>query len=473
VRSARALTLFLWILAWGGAVALPCAGLAAPADPRFPQPDFRSGYSVPKPAHPAAPSPALEILDLGVLVAALAAASHLALRERSRRALFLLALFSLLYFGFYRKGCVCPVGSTQNVFLAAFDASYAVPPIAALFFFLPLSFALFFGRTFCSAVCPLGCLQDAVVVRPVPVPPAVAHALGMVPYAYLATALLFASTGAGFVICRYDPFVSFFRLGGSASLLAFGGFLLLAGLFVARPYCRFLCPYGVLLRWASLFSRRHSTITPDRCVQCRLCEGSCPFGAILPPPPGAGEGRESRRRTMSSLLLLLPFLAVAGGLLGYRMRGALSAVHPTVALADRLLREEAGLEKGGDAATDAFRQTERPLSDLLAEAGILRDRFGTGGALAGAFLGVSFGGKLIAISRRRRNTEYVPDRAACLSCGRCFDSCPVEQIRRHGTPEDYDRLRETLATRGGQEALRSGLASGTLLEVIRGERANG
>ena len=40
-------------------------------------------------------------------------------------------------------------------------------------------------------------------------------------------------------------------------MLTAGGILLVSGVFIARPYCRFLCPYGILLRWASLFSRWH------------------------------------------------------------------------------------------------------------------------------------------------------------------------------------------------------------------------
>ena len=38
------------------------------------------------------------------------------------------------------------------------------------FFFLPLVAALLFGRVFCGGVCPLGAVQDLVLLRPVTVP---------------------------------------------------------------------------------------------------------------------------------------------------------------------------------------------------------------------------------------------------------------------------------------------------------------
>jgi ferredoxin len=39
--------------------------------------------------------------------------------------------------------------------------------------------------------------------------------------------------------------------------------------------------------------------------------------------------------------------------------------------------------------------------------------------------------KLMTLSLRRTLTDHVPDRAECLSCGRCFASCPV--LRCTGT----------------------------------------
>ena len=72
-------------------------------------------------------------------------------------------------------------------------------------------FTLFFGRTFCAAVCPLGAVQELVAVRPVKVPRWLDQALGLLAYVYLGAAVMFAATGTAFLICRYDPFVGFFR----------------------------------------------------------------------------------------------------------------------------------------------------------------------------------------------------------------------------------------------------------------------
>ncbi len=262
------------------------------APPRFPPPDFTPDYQMPASTYPGARATWRDFADVAVLGAALSAAAYLALKRRSRNGILALSIFSLAYFGFYRAGCICPIGGIQNVTLALVNRSYAVPLVAVLFFALPLVFALLFGRVFCGGVCPLGAIQDLVLIRPVRVPLWLQKALGVLPLVYLGAAVLFAALDTMFIICRYDPFVSFFRLGGSFGMLVAGGVVLLLSVFIGRPYCRFACPYRVLLGLCSRVAWRHATVTPDECITCSLCEGECPFGAIRRPTPEGvgGEG---------------------------------------------------------------------------------------------------------------------------------------------------------------------------------------
>ena len=119
---------------------------------RFPKPDFQSDYIQPDLLTPGPRAMALEYMDIFMLVAALSLATYFAHKQRSRRNIFLLMVFALAYFGFYRKGCVCSVGAIQNVSLALFNPAYVIPVSVIVFFVLPLVFALFYGRTFCAAV---------------------------------------------------------------------------------------------------------------------------------------------------------------------------------------------------------------------------------------------------------------------------------------------------------------------------------
>ena len=168
---------------------------------RFPSPTFDSGYELPGMTVPEPGADLYEYLGVVALLAALGLASYLALKKRSRRGIFILVIFSLLYFGFWRKGCMCPVAATQNIAMALFLHSYIVPVTVIAFFTLPLIFTLFFGRTFCGAVCPLGVIQDVVIVRPIKVPSRLEHALGLLRYVYFGAAVLFAATGNAFIIC--------------------------------------------------------------------------------------------------------------------------------------------------------------------------------------------------------------------------------------------------------------------------------
>ncbi|MEI7437925.1 MAG: 4Fe-4S binding protein, partial [bacterium] len=311
-------------------VLLLFATLSASGENRFPKPQIGGGYTMPSATEPAARSLQLEALDVAVLALALSLAAWLVLKQRSRRGVFLLGLFCLLYFGFWRKGCVCSVGAIQNVTLWAFDGGYVLPLSAAAFFILPLIFSLLFGRVFCAAVCPLGAIQDLTVLFPVRIPAWLSRVLGLFPYIYLGLAVLLAGAGISYLICRFDPFVAFFRFGGEFPMVIAGVLLLLIGVFVARPYCRFLCPFGVLLNWTSRLSKWHVTITPDECVKCRLCENACPFEAIQ--MANAGQPVESRAvgvKRLTYLLCLLPVLILTCGWAGSRLDLSLARLDAT------------------------------------------------------------------------------------------------------------------------------------------------
>jgi NosR/NirI family transcriptional regulator, nitrous oxide reductase regulator len=416
-----------------GLATLVLAASTTFGDQRFPPPDFESGYVLPETEYPPARAVTWEYIDTAVLLVALGLGSWFILKRRSRRAVLGLSMFALLYFGFFRLGCVCAIGSVQNVTLALFDSGYVLPLTVLLFFVAPLVTALFFGRTFCAAVCPHGALQDLVLVKPITVPRWLEAGLGVIPYLFLGLGVLFAATGSAFIICRYDPFVPLFRFSGGLTMLLAGGGFVLASMFIGRPYCRFLCPYGVLLKFAARVSRWRVRITPDICTQCRLCEQSCPFGAIREPatPRLSKAELHTERRRFLVLLALLPILVGGAGWLGVQVSAGASKVHPTVALADLYLGQQIAEEPAALPAVDAlaYARAQRSAETVLTEAQAVRRQFVRGGWLFGAFVGLVIGVKLLRHSVHPRRTEYEPDRGACYSCARCFNDCPQERVR--------------------------------------------
>jgi NosR/NirI family nitrous oxide reductase transcriptional regulator len=398
------------------------------AQERFPRPEFQTDYVYPENQMPLQRSQTWEYIDIGVLIAALSVTSWLALKKRSRQGLIWMSVFSLAYFGFFREGCICAVGSVQNVALALFNDSYAIPLTALLFFLIPLIFALLFGRVFCAGVCPLGAIQELTGFKPVKLPKAVESVMAAVPFIYLALAVLFAAMESQFIICKYDPFVGIFRLDAKYTMIIFGVLLLLAGIFINRPYCRYLCPYGVFLNIFSRFAGKHLTITPAECTNCRLCEeDACPYDAILPSniDQPVEEPVKSRKRFIA-YFLLIPVFAAAGGLILYNAAPALATINRDVQLAREIRAEqERGIEAVSEAAS-AFKESGQTEEELFANEITIISRFRKASPWAGVFLGLSLGISLFGMTIRKTRTEYKPHQGKCYSCGRCFKYCPVE-----------------------------------------------
>ena len=425
--------LFWLALAW---VVAPAVGWS---EARFPPPDFaETNHQLPTTAMPFGRGVVLEYLDLAVLAVCLGIATWLVHKKRSRKGLIALSVFSLLYFGFWRHGCICAIGSVQNVALSLSGSGYSVPIVVVGFFVLPLAVALFAGRSFCAGVCPHGALQDLVLLKPLKVPAWLEHALSVLPYIYLGAGVLFAATGSAFIICQYDPFVPMFRMNGRILMVLSGVALLLLGTVVGRPYCRFLCPYGALLNMGATLSRLRVRVTPDICTQCRLCEASCPFGAMREPEAGKVEPdmRSRDRRRLAFLLLLLPLLIAGGAWVGAKFGTPAARLHPTVSLAQMMVREDGKTPKGGTLTPDERaleRARENPRETLSSAAEITR-KMVLGGMLLGGWIGLVIGAKLISLSIRRKRTDYEPDRGTCFACARCFEYCPNELVRRGVIP---------------------------------------
>ena len=417
------------------------AGTSAEAiELKFPPPDFQTEYVLPDIY---APEPNQTTTGFGwwdsvILFVALSLTTWFIFKSRSRRALFIMSIFSLGFFGFYRNGCICPVGSTQNVMAAVFLPDVGVSAIVVSFFVLPLLFSLFFGRVFCASVCPLGAIQELVAIAPIRISPALERVLGLGRYIYLGLATLGVATGAGFLVCRYDPFVGLYRMGHSYNMLLAGAAILTLGIFVARPYCRFLCPYGVLLGWMSYFSKFHLDIPPSPCVSCRLCEDSCPYNAIdMPTPQHLVDKPAVGIRRLRLTLLATPFLILAGAAVGYMMYEPLSRMHPSVGLSERIAQEDALIAQGatvtGVLDTDTFRTSNVTTAELHAEANAVRENFKTGGAWFGAFIMLIVSLKLVGLCIVKKREIFTPHKESCYSCGRCYPYCPVEEEPETGT----------------------------------------
>jgi polyferredoxin len=252
------------------------------------------------------PSPAQEwfIADVIVLIGLLISGFWLVRTNKPSKKIKLHLLIAFAYFGLFRGGCICPVGSVANVSLGVLHPDQIGRATLALFI-VPLFVALFTGRVFCGTVCPLGALQHLTSSRKMyrRMPVLLDRCLGLVPLVVLFATVWLACLGITFLSCRLDPFKPVFFLGHvlvqkvcalvgvayaepcmlcAGDWTAWGIFasVLLLGVLLPLPFCRYVCPYGVLLGWISKVAFWQRRIEPSHCVLCKQCVSACPTEAI-------------------------------------------------------------------------------------------------------------------------------------------------------------------------------------------------
>ena len=402
---------------------------------RNPPPVFETDYTLPPTVtpEPLYPIAAENIVVLGLYALFLVIAGLAVHHWRSRKILFGLSVASVLILGFLLRGCPCPVGMFQNLVQAAIDPPAVVSWTVVLLFTLPLLAALFWGRIFCSSVCPLGAVQELTAIKNMPISDRSEHILGLFRYFWLGIGVFCVVVGLGYIVCRFDPFVGIFQFGTLYPLLIFAVVVLGIGFFVGRPFCRFMCPYGALLGMCSSLAEKKVTITPGQCDQCKLCEHVCPYNAILPPsaPPTSQERRTGPLK-LAGTMLALPMIVFVFAHIGGAIAPHLTAWHQDVRTAQLLYaEEEKWVETSGSfPETRGLVQFGTPSNEVYQRAVETEKLFRRAGIGLGGWIGLVIGTKWISLMFRRRRMDYEVDPARCFACGRCFWYCPNQQEQR-------------------------------------------
>ena len=191
--------------------------------------------------------------------------------------------YTLFYLGFY-NGTFLSVSHITNGLKQGPALFLNDLPLLLIVVFTIVT-TLFWGRVFCSSLCPFGALQD-FITRIMPkkwqlaVPQAIHDKALTIKYAILALLVVTSLTFSDLSLFQYfEPFGTIFYFSRSMLLLAILAVFIVASMFVSRFYCRYACPLGAALGVTSFLSPFRIKRV-QQCEVCKVCENSCPTGAI-------------------------------------------------------------------------------------------------------------------------------------------------------------------------------------------------
>ncbi|WFN34458.1 4Fe-4S binding protein [Methanogenium sp. S4BF] len=206
-----------------------------------------------------------------IVVFALAILWYTGKINRKKAFVFLLISTAL---GFLIFAPVAPHNFQQLILRDAVSLGASLQ-VAAAGLTLMLILSLVFGRIFCGHICPAGAVQELASLVPLPKCGQNGKLMSLGIRAVVFVIVLAAAFGWSVGIIDYFGLKEFFSFDVTSVLFyVFLGVLLLS-MVVYRPFCRFICPYGLLLSLTAAVSAFKFRRT-DTCIQCGRCERACP-----------------------------------------------------------------------------------------------------------------------------------------------------------------------------------------------------
>lgn len=186
---------------------------------------------------------------------------------------------------------ICPFGGVVTIYEFIVSGTFIQKIHSSSFILMILGIivAVLFGPIFCGYICPFGTFQEWIgkIGRKIFskkyntfVPKKIDNLLRYLRYVVLAMVIYQTAITAKLVFQSVDPNYALFNF--FTGEVAIGAYIILAitmilSLFVERPWCKYLCPYGAFL---GLFNKIrifkiHRNIST--CTSCKKCDKACPM----------------------------------------------------------------------------------------------------------------------------------------------------------------------------------------------------
>ena len=173
-----------------------------------------------------------------------------------------------------------PMTMVTNILLSLGGFQVQVPlQLSVIMLALMLVFTVASNRSICGWGCQLGLLQDALYHLPAPKFNVSRKVTIVTRIIFLAAIVALMFVLGLNLIGVIDPFKVFqLNLTVISGAMVLG--VVMGSVFFYRPWCRFLCPFGLVGFVAEQFSFYRPRVDAAKCVGCMQCVKACPTGAM-------------------------------------------------------------------------------------------------------------------------------------------------------------------------------------------------
>lgn len=215
---------------------------------------------------------------------------HYKIMDRRKR--ILLYIFSIIFAGFFFGSAVHPVGRMQDIYLGLLDGTYHFPRYLGIMMAVGILTVLA-SRIYCGYACPIGVIQELIYEAPVKKIILISRNPFLLIRKFTFILMLFAGivlayplfgflniTGGRLSLMNLSvdyPYILTFAASTADIVLAL--LIFVVALFIYRPFCRLLCPFGFIAAWISRISPIQYRKC-DTCIECKRCNKLCPTGAV-------------------------------------------------------------------------------------------------------------------------------------------------------------------------------------------------